>query len=128
MKLSLICEASHEADLAKKIIELIAKAHGASDPKALRDQTFTAGFLSDDAKIEENDRVAAYKADLLVMDKDAQTGENMHKLSDKAFKLAAKTSSGGGQGLWGQIMGGAPGASEIMRGVGQLTRAMRGGK
>jgi len=132
MKLSLICEANHEAELAKKIIELIGKAHGTDDHEKLRGQVWTSTFFTapkrgpgndglrgEGAGMEEDDLRASFKAGLIV----SAEGGNW-KLSDKAFKLAG----GQQQGLTDRIMGGAPGFSDMARGVSQLKDAMRGGK
>ena len=111
MKLSLICEANEEK-LAFQIIKSIGKAHGTRDFETLRGQVFTAEFLSDRAKIEEKDRVAAYEAELLV---DAKEGH--YKVSDKAFKLAGigVRGRGGGPGFMQQ----APGWNKLMSAFGK---------
>ena len=114
MKLSLICEANEEK-LAFQIIKLIGKAHGTSDFETLRGQVFTAEFLSDRAKIKEDDREAAYKAELLV---DAKDGH--FKVSDKAFKLAGISGGGGGGGRPGPgFMQQAPGWNKLMSAFGK---------
>jgi hypothetical protein len=107
MKLSLICEAHYETDLAKKIIKSIADAHGTKDLKQLKGQVFTGEFLRDRAGIEEKDLEAAYKAELLVGVK-----EGHYKLSDKAFKLAGTDDQVGGR-ILNSLMGNAGGWSEF---------------
>lgn len=103
MRLSLICEDSSSADLAIKIIKLISEKFG--DDLDLENETFTADFLANTMK--EEDRVAAYKAKLLV-----DAGAGRYKLSDKALGMVSGE-KGKSRGVLDKIMSGAPGYNQI---------------